>query len=411
MNEQQLSDLLKFASEFSSIKEEEQKKLPFHLNLVDQLHINENAHSRILMHLLSYKNDNGKYVFLTSLIDLIKEKQSGDFGKITIESPQITQEKERIDLWVRDNDYAIIFENKIYNAADQDAQISRYINKTKEGLRNYREEDIYVVYLSQYPKEPELQSWGEYKDSFRSRYVNLSFCYDILPWLKDKILPNIKYKELFVQTAIIQYIDYLEGLFKIRNIDKPMNMELNKLIEQHYKLSDESAKDKIRTIQKPAQEIDDLSSQMKALLESYRQIIFDSWREQTRKNYSRFCPNKKHNEKNWFITDVTIENVYGRQVTVYMGADYTEVNSIIFYCGFFLDYNSTDENDSIVENRIKQELQSSEIELSGTNNKTQPKQIFEAFDEYNYKDVYDVAYKAFRDIVNKVKSISEQSCS
>ncbi len=411
MNEQQLSDLLKFASEFSSIKEEEQKKLPFHLNLVDQLHINENAHSRILMHLLSYKNDNGKYVFLTSLIDLIKEKQSGDFGKITIESPQITQEKERIDLWVRDNDYAIIFENKIYNAADQDAQISRYINKTKEGLRNYREEDIYVVYLSQYPKEPELQSWGEYKDSFRSRYVNLSFCYDILPWLKDKILPNIKYKELFLQTAIIQYIDYLEGLFKIRNIDKPMNMELNKLIEQHYKLSDESAKDKIRTIQKPAQEIDDLSSQMKALLESYRQIIFDSWREQTRKNYSRFCPNKKHNEKNWFITDVTIENVYGRQVTVYMGADYTEVNSIIFYCGFFLDYNSTDENDSIVENRIKQELQSSEIELSGTNNKTQPKQIFEAFDEYNYKDVYDVAYKAFRDIVNKVKSISEQSCS
>ncbi len=190
-----------------------------------------------------------------------------------------------------------------------------------------------------------------------------------------------------------------------------MNMELNKLIEQHYKLSDESAKDKIRTIQKPAQEIDDLSSQMKALLESYRQIIFDSWREQTRKNYSRFCPNKKHNEKNWFITDVTIENVYGRQVTVYMGADYTEVNSIIFYCGFFLDYNSTDENDSIVENRIKQELQSSEIELSGTNNKTQPKQIFEAFDEYNYKDVYDVAYKAFCDIVNKVKSISEQSCS
>lgn len=411
MNEQQLSDLLKFASEFSSIKEEEQKKLPFHLNLVDQLHINENAHSRILMHLLSYKNDNGKYVFLTSLIDLIKEKQSGDFGKITIESPQITQEKERIDLWVRDNDYAIIFENKIYNAADQDAQISRYINKTKEGLRNYREEDIYVVYLSQYPKEPELQSWGEYKDSFRSRYVNLSFCYDILPWLKDKILPTIKYKELFLQTAIIQYIDYLEGLFKIRNIDKPMNMELNKLIEQHYKLSDESAKDKIRTIQKPAQEIDDLSSQMKALLESYRQIIFDSWREQTRKNYSRFCPNKKHNENNWFITDVTIENVYGRQVTVYMGADYTEVNSIIFYCGFFLDYNSTDENDSIVENRIKQELQSSEIELSGTNNKTQPKQIFEAFDEYNYKDVFDVAYKAFCDIVNKVKSISEQSCS
>ena len=112
MNEQEFSDLLQFASDFSKTKEKEQQKLPFHLNLVDQLHINENAHSRILMRLLSYKNDNGKFVFLTSLIDLIKEKQSGDFGKITIESPQITQEKERIDLWVRDNDYAIILKIK-----------------------------------------------------------------------------------------------------------------------------------------------------------------------------------------------------------------------------------------------------------------------------------------------------------
>lgn len=373
------------------------------------MHINENAHSRILMHLLSYKNDHGKYVFLTSLIDLIKEKQSGDFGKITIESPQITQEKERIDLWVRDKDYAIIFENKIYNADDREAQLSNYIVKTLK--HNYNKNQIFVVYLSQYPKEPELQSWGDYKDSFRSRYANLSFCYDILPWLKDKILPNIKYKELFLQTAIIQYIDYLEGLFKIRNIDKPMNMELNRLIEQHFNLTGESAKDKIWNIQKSALELDNLSSQMKALSESYRQIIFESWREQTRKNYSGLQPNKKHDEKGWYITDVTISNVYGRQVTVYMGADYFGANSIIFYCGFFLDDNSTDENDSVVENRIKDELHLSGIELSGINEKAQPKQIFKVFEEDDYKDNYDVVYKAFCDIVNIVGSINEQSCS
>ncbi|MBQ8958081.1 MAG: hypothetical protein IJ057_06220 [Bacteroidales bacterium] len=71
MNEQELSEPLRFSSEFSKAKENELQKLPFHLNLIDQLHINENAHSRILMHLLSYKNENGKYVFLTSLIDLI----------------------------------------------------------------------------------------------------------------------------------------------------------------------------------------------------------------------------------------------------------------------------------------------------------------------------------------------------
>lgn len=383
MNEQQLSDLLNFASEFSSIKEEEQKKLPFHLNLVDQLHINENAHSRILMHLLSYKNDIGKYVFLTSLIDLIKEMQSGDFGKITIESPQITQEKERIDLWVRDNDYAIIFENKIYNAADQDAQISRYINKTKEGLRNYREEDIYVVYLSQYPKEPELQSWGEYKDSFRSRYVNLSFCYDILPWLKDKVLSNINHKELFLQTAIIQYIDYLEGLFKIRNIDKPMNMELNKLIEHHFKLSDESAKDKIRIIQKPAQEIDDLSSQMKALLESYRQNIYETWKKKTEEKYSKLRPNQvsKGSGKGWVITDVTFDDIDGKQgkrAVVSIGCDGTQ-----FYSGFYFDFDLPAQDRELrgptVERLEKQ---------NHLNDRNKREELFKSFDIEQFDEVY-----------------------
>lgn len=394
MNEQQLSDLLKFASEFSSIKEEEQKKLPFHLNLVDQLHINENAHSRILMHLLSYKNDNGKYVFLTSLIDLIKEKQSGDFGKITIESPQITQEKERIDLWVRDNDYAIIFENKIYNAADQDAQISRYINKTKEGLRNYREEDIYVVYLSQYPKEPELQSWGEYKDSFRSRYVNLSFCYDILPWLKDKVLSNINHKELFLQTAIIQYIDHLEGLFKIRNIDKPMNMELNKLIEQHFKLSDESTKDKIRIIQKPAQEIDDLSSQMKALLESYRQNIYETWKKKTEAKYSKLCPNQvsQGSGKGWVITDVTFDDIDGKQgkrAVVSIGCDGTQ-----FYSGFYFAFDLPEQD---------RKLQGPTVERLKSKNHLKDRNIREELYKSFDIEQFDEVYQHFEETIAIVK--------
>lgn len=394
MNEQQLSDLLKFASEFSSIKEEEQKKLPFHLNLVDQLHINENAHSRILMHLLSYKNDNGKYVFLTSLIDLIKEKQSGDFGKITIESPQITQEKERIDLWVRDNDYAIIFENKIYNAADQDAQISRYINKTKEGLRNYREEDIYVVYLSQYPKEPELQSWGEYKDSFRSRYVNLSFCYDILPWLKDKVLSNINHKELFLQTAIIQYIDYLEGLFKIRNIDKPMNMELNKLIEQHFKLSDESTKDKIRIIQKPAQEIDDLSSQMKALLESYRQNIYETWKKKTEAKYSKLYPNQvsQGSGKGWVITDVTFDDIDGKQgkrAVVSIGCDGTQ-----FYSGFYFAFDLPEHD---------RKLQGPTVERLKSKNHLKDRNIREELYKSFDIEQFDEVYQHFEETIAIVK--------
>lgn len=394
MNEQQLSDLLNFASDFSKIKEEEQKKLPFHLNLVDQLHINENAHSRILMHLLSYKNDNDKYVFLTSLIDLIKEKQSGNFGKITIESPLITQEKERIDLWVRDKDYAIIFENKIYNADDREAQLSNYIEKTLK--HDYNKNQIFVVYLSQYPKEPESQSWGEYKDSFRSRYVNLSFCYDILPWLKDKILPNIKYKELFLQTAIIQYIDYLEGLFKIRNIDKPMNMELNRLIEQHFNLTGESAKDKIRNIQKSAQELDDLSSQMKALLESYRQNIYETWKKKTEEKYSKFnlYPNQvsEGSGKGWVITDVTFDDIDGKQgkrAVVSIGCDGTQ-----FYSGFYFAFDLPEQD---------RKLQGPTVERLKNENHLKDSNIREELYKSFGIDQFDEVYQHFEKTIAIVK--------
>ena len=396
MNEQQLSDLLNFASNFSKIKEEEQKKLPFHLNLVDQLHINENAHSRILMHLLSYKNVDGQYVYLASLVDLIKEKQTGEFSNIAIASPEITQEKERIDLWIRDENYAIIFENKIYNAADQEAQISRYIKKTKEGKRRYKEEDIYIVYLSQYPKEPELQSWGEYKDSFRSRYVNLSFCYDILPWLKDKILPTIKYKELFLQTAIIQYIDYLEGLFKIRNIDKPMNMELNRLIEQHFNLTGESAKDKIRNIQKSAQELDDLSSQMKALLESYRQNIYETWKKKTEEKYSKFnlYPNQvsEGSGKGWVITDVTFDDIDGKQgkrAVVSIGCDGTQ-----FYSGFYFAFDLPEQD---------RKLQGPTVERLKNENHLKDSNIREELYKSFGIDQFDEVYQHFEKTIAIVK--------
>lgn len=50
------------------IKEEWLSKLPYHLNVIDELHINENAHSRILTKLLQYKSESGRYEFLLYLM-------------------------------------------------------------------------------------------------------------------------------------------------------------------------------------------------------------------------------------------------------------------------------------------------------------------------------------------------------
>lgn len=114
----------------------------YHINVIEELHINENGHSRILCKVLQYMEANGKYVFLESLLEAIGKIKPA-FSGITISNPKITQEKKRIDLWVRDYEsgYAVIFENKVYNAADQDAQIYRYIHETEKD--GFPKEHIY----------------------------------------------------------------------------------------------------------------------------------------------------------------------------------------------------------------------------------------------------------------------------
>ena len=270
------------------IKEEWLSKLPYHLNVIDELHINENAHSRILTKLLQYKSESGRYEFLESLLAYIVTKRDCTaFGYIIIKEPQITQEKCRIDLWVRDKEYAIIFENKVYNARDQEHQLSKYINQTKQC--NYREEQIFVVYLSSWGQEPEEQSWDKYKDVFASRYVNLSLRDDIVNWLKKQVILNIRDKDFYLNSAVLQYIDYLEGIYKKRTIDKEMNMEIRKVIEERLKLDKcLDNREKVRILQSKIDDMDEILQQMETMQNEYRNKIFASWREEVANRYPQY---------------------------------------------------------------------------------------------------------------------------
>ena len=107
------------------------EKLPYHLNIIEELHSNENAHSRILAKLLQYKNQYGFVIYGSFLNYIVTRNQDKVFREITIQDPCITQEEERIDIWIRDKKYAIIIENKIFEAGDQNEQIKRYIGSNK----------------------------------------------------------------------------------------------------------------------------------------------------------------------------------------------------------------------------------------------------------------------------------------
>lgn len=276
--------LLVFVEKFIKLMRKEERSLPYHMNVIDELHIDENGHSRILLKLLQFKNEKGEYELLDSLLKYIKERNHiCQFSNIQIQQPEITQEKARIDLWVRDKKtgYSIIFENKVYNARDQEAQISRYIDRTIE--EKFDVSNIFVVYLSSMGKEPDEQSWGGYKEDFRDRYINLSFRDDIITWLKKSVLPNICHKEVYLYTAIMQYKDYLEGNFRLRTINKHMNKKLKDFITNHFELDEYN--DSIAKIEELNKRMKDVNEVIEIYKNELRLCVFDEWKQKVQELY------------------------------------------------------------------------------------------------------------------------------
>lgn len=278
-----------FVSSFADKFKKERLLLPYHINVIDELYINENAHSRILTKLLQFKDVKGEYEFLKLLLDYIVQIKKKDcFHFIEICKPEITQEQERIDLWIRDEKFALIFENKIYNAQDQEAQISRYIEKTLR--KGYLQENVFVVYLSQDGFEPNNQSWGDYKNHFSDRYVNLSFKEDILFWLKQIILPTIRYKDQYLLNAVSQYIDYLEGFFGLRTINKQLNMDLQKIISDNFELQNcKDDKERYNLLQGKIEDFNEVIKQMRQMKDDYYQALkktyVDIWTTEVKRDY------------------------------------------------------------------------------------------------------------------------------
>ena len=261
--------------------------LPFHLNVIDELYINENAHSRILCKLLQYRNDKGKFEYLESLLEYINEKlnkeEKNNFQNIIIKYPEITQEEERIDLWVKDVDYAIIFENKIYYAQDQEEQISRYIEKTRKHKNKYKDKQIFIVYLLPTSEsDPSEQTWGKEKEKFKNNYIKLAYRDDILPWLQKSILPNIRNKDVYLLTAISQYVDYLNGLFSKRENLKKMNKEIQEQIDNLLEMSDWNEEDKIKKLDEEISKLQATVNHLSEYKQKINQEILDNIKAETK---------------------------------------------------------------------------------------------------------------------------------
>ena len=383
---QEYNSLLEFSDAFQSKFKEEKRNLPYHINVIDELHINENGHSRILCKLLCFANSKGEFEILESLLDyIIRTSHLSEFERIKITKPIITQEISRIDLWVRDREkkYAIIFENKIYNATDQEAQLSRYIEKTIADGFNLK--NIFVVYLSQSGSEPDPQSWGEYKDEFSPIYLNLSFNKDILVWLQQDVLPNIREKDMYLKNAVNQYVDYLEGLFFLRTIDNNMNMNLDKLISDHFELGKcKNDKEKACLLQEKMNELRDLIQKMQSLKDRTRQNIIEEWKQITKERFPDLHPLEKGE-----YSDVSFNSINGKKVNVIIN----ENNQL--YCQVQFDTDLPQEERKVENTKI---MKLTDVLPQQNNN-------HDCVWKYFSKDDYDGVFNLFLEVVERCKKL------
>ncbi len=261
MNEKELDLLRKLARIV-------EKNQPYHLNLLDELHANENAHTRILVKLLQYKAS-GKFIFLKSFLRYLEEY---GFSVEKINFPKITYEDNHIDASINDTNYCVIIENKINGAVDQEKQIERYLEDAKARYKA-NAEDIYLIYLtadggkiiSEISLTEKAKKILNFENPEKSgRFIALNYRDHILPWLKNDVSENCSKEEATLNHAIEQYIDYLKGRFLLREGEKEMS---DKIGEQFWReLVDLSSdKERYNIIQKMQDDIDELQRFLPAM--------------------------------------------------------------------------------------------------------------------------------------------------
>lgn len=210
LTQDEVERLLDLVGTYRKEREQKLSELPFFYTVLKEVQVNENAHTKLLKSLVDYKPA------LLHFVAWIKEKRALDLPISGEDSPGITTEEDYIDMLIQEGGkYAVIVENKVCGAVDQDRQLGRYINDCV-GL-GYKEHQIYVLYIVDRPgKEPTEQTWDGYKEEFKGRTLVLSYTEDIIPWMQkflDALESNKQEKEKLLFSGVTQYLDYLKMTF------------------------------------------------------------------------------------------------------------------------------------------------------------------------------------------------------
>lgn len=326
----EICSYLSLSNKLNNLVKSSEYRPPYQLNLLDIIGVKETLTSRIVSLIFKYKIGND-YILCRSFIEEFLVNRG--FDSKWIKSPSIEAERDRIDVKVWEEDkYTIIIENKLKGAPFRRNQIARYIQKMKDS--GYPDDRIFIVVLPDYvdrlffdhikqsvwylPKDWRAPNREQrcYKDEysclcdsgeacplckdcnkdFRQKFTPRTVILDLdfINWLENRCLSLISVDECLLRSAIIQFVDFLKGVFNNR-LNHKLVMEIVEFLREQLIDADKPLIEQWRTIENKRQEVQKLISGLENLQTSIGKEQIDAWRDLLMPKWGQWlkCENRK----------------------------------------------------------------------------------------------------------------------
>lgn len=299
---------------------ESENKTPYAFNLLDLAGVNEPFTSLILAHIFKYAPEQ-RNPLCTSFIRRLLQPCGFDMN--WVKAPVVTTEKEHIDVCIHEpGKYAIVIENKLKGAVFQRNQLARYIATLRKNNR-FRDNQIFIVILPKYHDNKFFQhlpmsvfrlpeDWNSNNQDRACKTNDACRCLcdcgqscpqcttcekdlmqkfssrttvvdkELLEWLKQDCLSLIPKKELPLKSAIMQFYDFLNGIFDNR-FNQKLAMEIvdflrDKLLKNEQDIEIQNKSEQWKTILAKINELDELKSGMRELQKQLSFELMQDWR-------------------------------------------------------------------------------------------------------------------------------------
>jgi hypothetical protein len=223
-------------------------------------------HSKLLGYFLDPQQEHGCGQFLLAVfLQVLEDSFNKSFRsghRFPPDNCLVISEREFIDLRIErkcdDRRFAIILENKVNGAIDQDKQLQRYV----EHLHRYHRfayRNIYVFYLpltgDKHPN-PADRDWVIKSGAY---YLQITFANEILRWL-DSVLRDSDFRQ--------NHQDICEGLTHYRNLNRKQ-----KELEMNARILDQLKEAETRNSLPTLADLDAISQSITSLRACVKQVL------------------------------------------------------------------------------------------------------------------------------------------